>query len=126
MQAGLRVFDQQLGRSIGFETCLRQALNHTTIKLTDTEAGTIRAIDAMRDDEQHWFNEVSEQLLYLHARAAITLFDDLPCGQGGDEGRTGRSRTDITSVSREGPARQDRAFATPAPARWPLRSCSTV
>lgn len=31
----------------------------------------------MRDDEQHWFNEVSEQLLYLHARAGITLFDDL-------------------------------------------------
>lgn len=31
----------------------------------------------MRDDEQHWFNEVSEQLLYVHARAAITLFDEL-------------------------------------------------
>ena len=27
----------------------------------------------MRDDEQHWFNIVSEQLLYLHARAAVTL-----------------------------------------------------
>ena len=37
----------------------------------------LRAIDALRDDEQHWFNDVSEGLLYLHARAAVTLFDDL-------------------------------------------------
>lgn len=34
-------------------------------------------IDALRDDEQHWFNEVDEGLLYLHNRAAVTLFDDL-------------------------------------------------
>ncbi|MFP3712565.1 hypothetical protein [Puerhibacterium sp. TATVAM-FAB25] len=77
VQNGVRVFDKQLGRSIGFEACIRQALNHPTIRLTDAEAGTLRAIDAMRDDEQHWFNEVSEQLLYLHARAGITLVDDL-------------------------------------------------
>ena len=31
----------------------------------------------MRDDEQHWYNSVPEQLLYLHARAGVTLFDDL-------------------------------------------------
>jgi hypothetical protein len=31
----------------------------------------------MRDDEQHWFNIVPEQLLYLHARAGVTLFDEL-------------------------------------------------
>jgi hypothetical protein len=31
----------------------------------------------MRDDEQHWFNIVSEQVLYLHTRAAVTLFDEL-------------------------------------------------
>ncbi|MCA1984433.1 hypothetical protein [Nocardioides nematodiphilus] len=71
VQNGVRVFDKQLGRSIGFEACIRQAFNHSTIRLTDAEAGTLRAIDAMRDDEQHWFNEVSEQLLYLHARAGI-------------------------------------------------------
>lgn len=77
VQDGARVFDKELGRSIGFEACVRQAMNSGIIKLTDTEAGTLRAIDAMRDDEQHWFNKVSEQLLYLHARAGITLFDDL-------------------------------------------------
>jgi hypothetical protein len=41
------------------------------------EAGALRAIDALRDDEQHWYHEVDEGILYVHARAAITLFDDL-------------------------------------------------
>jgi hypothetical protein len=77
VQAGVPVFDKKLGRSLGFEACVRLAAGNVTIKLSDADAGTLRAIDAMRDDEQHWFAEVSEQLLYLHARAGITLFDEL-------------------------------------------------
>lgn len=77
VQKGSRVFDKEIGRSIGFEACIRQSMNSKHIKLTEAEAGTLRVIDAMRDDEQHWFNEVSEQLLYLHSRAGITLFDDI-------------------------------------------------
>jgi len=72
-----RVLDRETGRSIGFEKCLRFAAENDIIRLTETDAGTLRAIDAMRDDEQHWFNIVSEQLLYLHARAGVTLFDEL-------------------------------------------------
>ncbi|MGD9525456.1 MAG: DUF3644 domain-containing protein [Dehalococcoidia bacterium] len=72
-----RVFDSETGRSIGFERCLRLATENDVIKLGESDAGTLRAIDAMRDDEQHWFNIVSEQLLYLHARAGVTLFDEL-------------------------------------------------
>jgi hypothetical protein len=67
VQSGTKVFDRVTGRSIGFEKCVGLACASANVKLTD----------AMRDDEQHWFNEVSEQLLYLHARAGITLFDDL-------------------------------------------------
>jgi hypothetical protein len=77
VQSGVTVFDPALGRSLGFEACVRLAANSPRIKLSEADAGTLRAIDAMRDDEQHWFNEVSEQLLYLHARAGITLFDEL-------------------------------------------------
>ncbi len=77
VQSGVTVFDQKLGRSLGFEACVKLASNSTTIKLSEADAGTLRAIDAMRDDEQHWFNEVSEQVLYLHARAGITLFDEV-------------------------------------------------
>jgi hypothetical protein len=77
VQGGVRVFDKQSGRSISFEQAVRQAAQAPRIKLSDEEAGTLRAVDAMRDDEQHWFTHVDEGLLYLHTRAAVTLFDDL-------------------------------------------------
>ena len=77
VQAGISVFDRKTGRSIGFEKCVNLTMADGRIKLSDVDSGTLRAIDAMRDDEQHWFNEVPEQLLYLHARAGATLFDDL-------------------------------------------------
>lgn len=77
VQSGVSVFDAAMGRSLGFEACIRKAAEHPTIKLSEADAGALRAIDAMRDDEQHWFNQVSEQLLYIHARAGVTLFDDL-------------------------------------------------
>lgn len=77
VQNGVSVFDKKLGRSLGFEKCVNLAEGDSVIKLTKDEAGTLRTVDAMRDDEQHWFNEVSEQLLYVHARAAVTLFDEI-------------------------------------------------
>jgi hypothetical protein len=78
VQAGeRRIFDPVTGRSIGFERCLGLSMANAMIRLSEADAGTLRAIDAMRDDEQHWRNIVSEQLLYLHCRAGITLFDDL-------------------------------------------------
>lgn len=77
VQNGVKVFDKKLGRSLSFERCLNLATEEPTLKITEAEAGTLRAIAAMRDDEQHWFNEVSEQLLYVYARAAITLFDEI-------------------------------------------------
>lgn len=76
-QGGAKVFDKRSGRSIGFESAINQSCQLVGLKVTQDEAGTLRAIDALRDDEQHWFNDVSEGLLYLHARAAVTLFDEL-------------------------------------------------
>ena len=46
-------------------------------KLTQEEAGLLRAVDALRDAEQHWMIIVPEDVLYLHARGFITTFDDL-------------------------------------------------
>lgn len=77
VQGRVNVFDKQTGRSIGFDKCLRQAQQSPRVKLTEEEAGTMRAIDAMRDDEQHWFTVVDEGLLYLHGRASVTLYDAL-------------------------------------------------
>jgi hypothetical protein len=74
VQSNINVFDRQTGRSWGFEACVRHAQSLPKLKLSDADAGTLRAVDALRDDEQHWFNVVSEQLLYLHVRAAVTLY----------------------------------------------------
>ncbi len=77
VQGGRSVFDKKTGRSIGFEAAIRQCQQLAGLKITDEEAGTLRAVDAMRDEEQHWLTEVDEGLLYLHARASVTLFDDV-------------------------------------------------
>ena len=39
--------------------------------------GVFRAVDAMRDTEQHWYAVVPEELLYTEARAFVTAFDEL-------------------------------------------------
>lgn len=46
-----RVFDSETGRSIGFERGLRLAAENELITLGESDAGTLRVIDAMRDDE---------------------------------------------------------------------------
>ncbi len=77
VQTKVAVFDVHTGRSIGFSRCLHEARSSAVLTLSEEEAGTLRAVDAMRDDEQHWFTTVDEGLLYLHTRAAVTLFDEL-------------------------------------------------
>src|SRR4051812_46510393 len=64
------VFDQRTGRSIGFDKCVR--ISPEYLGVTTDEAGTMRAIDALRDDEQHWHSSLSEGLLYAHVRAGVT------------------------------------------------------
>jgi hypothetical protein len=75
VQKGQRVFDPRDGRAIGFEKCLNLACEH--LGVSEEEAGTLRALDSLRDDEQHWMTTVSEGILYIHCRAGTTLFDDL-------------------------------------------------
>lgn len=73
VQRKVKVFDEQTGKSIGFERCLR--LCRQDHELAEAEAGIMRTIDALRDAEQHWFAKVAEDILYLHTRALITAFD---------------------------------------------------
>jgi hypothetical protein len=75
VQRGQKVFDTKSGRALGFEKCVNLGRMH--LGITDEEAGTLRAIDALRDDEQHWLTIASEGVMYLHCRAGTTLFDDL-------------------------------------------------
>ncbi|WP_219994738.1 hypothetical protein [Microbacterium sp. SGAir0570] len=75
--SGVTVFDKKSGKSIGLDRALNLAQDDPRIKLTNDEAGLIRTIDAMRDDEQHWYITVNEGILYMHIRAGMTLFDHL-------------------------------------------------
>lgn len=70
------VFDKTTGRSIGFDKCVNLG-QPKPIGLSLEEQGTLRTIDAMRDEEQHWYTVLDEGLLYLYTRAGVTLFDDL-------------------------------------------------
>ena len=76
-QRGVTVFDKKTGKSIGLDKAINLAQGDTKIKLRADEAGLIRTIDAMRDEEQHWYTVVDEAILYMHVRAGVTLFDDL-------------------------------------------------
>lgn len=61
--------------TVGFEKCVRLSQEH--LNLSPEQTGPLRVLDALRDDEQHWLAEVNEGLLYIDARAAITLFDEI-------------------------------------------------
>lgn len=74
VQHRVKAFDKKDGRSIGFDRALH--LCRQDFGLTEAEAGTMRMIDALRDAEQHWFTIIEEDVLYLHTRAVITVFND--------------------------------------------------
>lgn len=67
--------DKNKGHAHGFKKCLNLAIEHC--KFNSSQAGTFRAIDAMRDGEQHWLITVPEDTLYLHARSLITAIDEI-------------------------------------------------
>lgn len=62
--------------SFGFDKCLEVAQNGIKV-ITADERATLSILDAHRDTAVHYYQDVSEDLLYLQAQAAVTLFDDL-------------------------------------------------
>ena len=75
VQRRVSVFDKKSGVSLGFAKCVNLAQSHCG--LSPEAAGTMRAIDSMRDAEQHWLVCVDEGLLYIHARALVTVIDEV-------------------------------------------------
>lgn len=62
--------------SYRFEKCLEVARNEIKI-LSRDDRGFLSILDAHRDTVVHFYQEVSEDLLYIQAQAAVTLFSDL-------------------------------------------------
>lgn len=62
--------------SYRFDKCLKVAQNEIKI-ISEDERKMLSMLDAQRDTAVHYYQEVSEDLLYILAQAAVTLFDNL-------------------------------------------------
>jgi len=62
--------------SYGFDKCLDVALNELRVISSD-ERAALSILDAHRDIATHYYQNISEDLLYLQAQVGVTLFDDL-------------------------------------------------
>ena len=75
---GGRIREKEAKNSISFKACIRQSLSNGKAKyLNEEQASTLRAINGLRDAEQHYLLDISEAQLYIHVQSGVTLFRDL-------------------------------------------------
>ncbi|MDE0135286.1 MAG: hypothetical protein OXM54_10655, partial [Acidimicrobiaceae bacterium] len=75
---GGRIRERRAKQTIGFDACVRKGLSDGEIQfLSEEQALTLQTINALRDAAHHDLLEISEQQLYLHTQAGVTLFADL-------------------------------------------------
>ena len=70
------VFDEQRGFSFSFDKCLRIAEEELQF-VTKDHRKFLSMLDNLRDSAMHYYQEISEQVLYIFAQASISLFNDL-------------------------------------------------
>lgn len=75
LHKGGKIRQRGHNETYGFDKCVRTSISNKII--TNEQALTIQAINALRDAAQHYIIEVSEQQLYLHSQAGLTLFKDI-------------------------------------------------
>lgn len=70
-----RIREPRARETIGFDKCVRKCLTEALVRcLSEEEALTIQMINSLRDAAQHYILDISEQQLYLHAQAGLTLY----------------------------------------------------
>ena len=68
--------DDERGYSYGFDKCL--ALTTENLKLLNADDRRfLSMLDNLRDSAVHYYHRMSEDLLYVFAQGAVTLYDDL-------------------------------------------------
>ena len=60
----------------GFDKCLSVASEQLKLTTSD-ERATLSILDAQRDQAAHYYINISEDVLYVHAQSGVTLFDTL-------------------------------------------------
>ena len=69
-------FDEERGYSYAFDTCLRMAEEKLDL-ITKDHRRFLSMLDNLRDSAIHYYQEVSEQILYIFAQASVSLFNEL-------------------------------------------------
>lgn len=65
-------------QTLGFDECLRKALSDGGVRfLRQEQVLQLQALNTLRDAAQHHLVALSEQHLYIHAQAGLTLFRDV-------------------------------------------------
>jgi hypothetical protein len=78
LHKGGKIRDKRKSETIGFSMCVKRALSEGAIRfINEGEALTLNTLNGLRDAAQHHVLEMSEQHLYFHAQAGLTLFRDL-------------------------------------------------
>lgn len=68
--------DEDRGYSYGFDMCLRLAEEELGV-VTKDHRRFLSMLDNLRDSTVHYYQEVSERILYIFAQASVSLFNDL-------------------------------------------------
>jgi hypothetical protein len=78
LQRGGRIREDRARQTIGFGACVRVAVSNASVSFLDNEqAMTIQTINSYRDAAQHHLLMLSEQMLYVHTQAGISLYRTL-------------------------------------------------
>jgi len=77
LHRGGKIREARDKQTIGFDSCVRRSLSDDFRFLTKEQALTLQTINSLRDAAQHHILDISENLLYLHAQAGLTLFRDI-------------------------------------------------
>lgn len=78
LRKGGKIREPYERETIGFAKCVRKCLDDAHVKfLSEEEALTLQIINSLRDAAQHDVIDLSEQELYLHCQAGVTVFRDL-------------------------------------------------
>lgn len=76
LQSGRPVHDKTTRYSFGFDKCL--SVSHEDLRiLSKDERASLSILDAQRDLATHYYAETSEDVLYVLAQSAVTLFGKL-------------------------------------------------
>lgn len=73
-----KILQERKSETIGMSLCIRKCLSDDKVRfLNEEQVLVLQTLNSLRDAAQHYVIEVSEQQLYFHCQAGLTLFRDI-------------------------------------------------